>query len=205
MFSLSELESLVIRGKTRRPSRISLPFVAPPKKSMAYIIYALDATDYRINFVLVSAGLVPIAMRFFAFTIRLPYTYLSANTTLILLFFQQNNGDTHYPTQVPVLTEQTMDDQIDAACQNFLLNQVEIDTQKSTVVLPKVCDVYKNDFGNGDVIVCLSQCLRYLDVGDQLSIAELLENGTVSVKFRSPSDQFHTHLTSFDSSYVFSP
>lgn len=87
VFSLSELESLVIRGKTRRPSRISLPFVAPPKKSMAYIIYALDATDYRINFVLVSAGLVPIAMRFFAFTIRLPYLPF-ADTTLILLFFR---------------------------------------------------------------------------------------------------------------------
>ena len=88
-----------------------------------------------------------------------------------------------------------MDDQIDAACQNYLLNQVEIDAQKTTVVLPKVVDVYKNDFGNGDFIVCLSQCLRYLDVGDQLQIAELLENGMVSVKFRSPSDQFHTHLT----------
>ena len=99
-----------------------------------------------------------------------------------------------------------MDEQIDAACQHFLLNQVEIDTQKTTVVLPKVCDVYKSDFGNGDVIVCLSQCLRYLDVGDQLKLAELLENGMVSVKFRSPSDKFHTHLASFDDSiYVFSP
>ncbi|KAL7498709.1 hypothetical protein ACHAWT_008068 [Skeletonema menzelii] len=169
VFSLSELESLVIRGKTRRPSRNSLPFVAPPRKSRTYIAYALDATDYRINFVL-------------------------------------NNGDTHYPLHVPVLAEKTMDDQIDAACQHFLLNQVEIDTQKTTVVLPKVCDVYKSYFGNGDVIVCLSQCLRYLDVGDQLKIAELLENGMVSVKFRSPSDKFHTHLASFDDSlYVFSP
>ncbi len=117
---------------------------------------------------------------------------------------QQNNGDTHYPAQVPVLTERTMDDQIDAACQNFLLNQVEIDTQKTTVVLPKVCDVYKNDFGNGDVIVCLSQCLQYLGDSMQLSIAELLENGMVSVKFRTPCDKFHTHLVSFDASYVFS-
>ena len=99
-----------------------------------------------------------------------------------------------------------MDDQIDAACQNFLLNQVEIDVQKTTVVLPKVCDVYKNDFGNGDVIVCLSQCLRYLDVADQLSIAKLLENGRmVSVKFRSPSYQFHTHLTNLDTDYALSP
>ena len=106
---------------------------------------------------------------------------------------------------VPVLQAQTMDDQIDVACQNFLMNQIEIDEQKTTVVLPKVCDVYKNDFGNGDVIVCLSQCLRYLDDGDQLSIAALLENGVVSVKFRSPSYQFHTHLTSLDTSFVFSP
>lgn len=138
---------------------------------------------------------------FFAHTNRPPIC-LSPNSILLL---KQNNGDIHYPASVPVLREQTMDDQIDAACQNFLLNQVEIDTQKTTVVLPKVCDVYKNDFGNGDVIVCLSLCLRYLNVGDQLSIANLLENGMVSVKFRSPSDQFHTHLTSLDTSYAFSP
>lgn len=62
VFSLSELECLVIRGKTSRPSHLSLPFVSPPKKSMTYIIYALDATDYRINFLLVSENLVSLSL-----------------------------------------------------------------------------------------------------------------------------------------------
>ena len=164
---------------------------------MTYIIYALDATDYRINFLLVSYilclvfGSCNFCLRRHQFAHTIP--------------LHQNNGDIQYPMSVPVLRAQTMDDQIDVACQNFLMNQIEIDEQKTTVVLPKVCDVYKNDFGNGDVIVCLSQCLRYLDDGDQLSIAALLENGVVSVKFRSPSYQFHTHLTSLDTSFVFSP
>lgn len=62
VFSLSELECLVIRGKTSRPSHLSLPFVSPPKKSTTYIIYALDATDYRINFLLVSENLVSLSL-----------------------------------------------------------------------------------------------------------------------------------------------
>jgi hypothetical protein len=101
VFSLSELECLVIRGKTSRPSRITLPFVAAPKKSKAYIIYALDATDYRINFLLVSSDLVSIALTIdnFASFIRsressshtcLPhYTILLLDRTMVIFTTRQ--------------------------------------------------------------------------------------------------------------------
>lgn len=78
----------------------------------------------------------------------------------------------------------------------FLMNQVKINARKRVVFLPKVCDVYRNDFGMGDCLVCLSQVLRYLDESSQLTIAALLENGgQIAVRFKQPSEKFHTSLT----------
>lgn len=58
MFSLSELECCIIRGKMSRPSHIKPPFVDAPKKSRPYrMIYGIGATDYRINFILVRTSL----------------------------------------------------------------------------------------------------------------------------------------------------
>jgi hypothetical protein len=97
---------------------------------------------------------------------------------------------------VPVLQKEFLDDQLDTASACFLMSQVKIDKRKRTVFLPKVCDVYALDFGMGDGLVCLSQCLKYLDESSQTAIAELLENGVVSVKFNNcVCDHFHSSLT----------
>lgn len=77
-----------------------------------------------------------------------------------------------------------------------MTNQVEINVKKRFVTLPKICDIYRNDFGMGDCLVCLSQILRNLDETNQLLIASLLENGgQITVKFKQPSERFHTNLT----------
>jgi hypothetical protein len=54
VFSLAELHCCVIRGKLSRPVGVKPPYIEPPKKSNAYRFYALDYTDPRINFVIVS-------------------------------------------------------------------------------------------------------------------------------------------------------
>mmetsp|Transcript_11262 Transcript_11262/g.20625 ORF Transcript_11262/g.20625 Transcript_11262/m.20625 type:complete len:623 (+) Transcript_11262:1240-3108(+) len=105
--------------------------------------------------------------------------------------FVLNNGDMAYPSAVPVLQPQIMDDQMDTAASCFLTDQVKIDKRKRTVFLPKVCDVY----GMGDGLVSLSQCLIYLDESDQLAIAALLDDGVVSVKFKRNCEEFHPNLT----------
>ena len=107
----------------------------------------------------------------------------------------KNNGDKAYPDAVPVLQPQILDDQIETAASCFLMDQVKIDQRKRTVFLPKVCEVYRNDFGMGDGLVCLSQCMIYLSESHQLEIAALLEDGVVSVKFQRSCEDFHPHLT----------
>ena len=82
------------------------------------------------------------------------------------------------------------------ATSSYLMSQVEINVKKRVVTIPKVCDVYRNDFGMGDCLVCLSQILRYLDETNQLLIATLLENGgQITVRFKQPSEKFHANLT----------
>ena len=56
-------------------------------------------------------------------------------------------------------------------------------------------DVYRNDFGMGDGLICLSLCLVYLDEQDQLAIGALLEEGVVSVKFQPSCQDFRPNLT----------
>jgi Protein of unknown function, DUF547 len=54
VFSLAELQSCIIRGNMSRPVSPKPPYVSAPKKSNAYRFYALNYTDPRVNFVLVS-------------------------------------------------------------------------------------------------------------------------------------------------------
>ena len=82
---------------------------------------------------------------------------------------------------------------LSASC--FLAENVKIDKRKRTVFLPKVCDVYRNDFGMGDGLICLSLCLVYMDEQDQLAIGALLEEGVVSVKFQPSCQDFRPNLT----------
>jgi hypothetical protein len=182
VFSLAELESCVIRGKTSRPSHIKPPFVDAPKTSRPYRMYGLSATDSRINFILVS---------------NISFIYLFIHSLQIShmdVSSLQNNGDVSYPSWVPVYKQQIMDEQMDLASSCFLMEQVKINTRKRTVFLPKVCDVYALDFGMGDGLVCLSQCLIYLDKQSQLDIAALLENGMISIKYNQCPQNFHPSL-----------
>lgn len=54
VFSLAEIQSCIIRGKMSRPVSPKPPYVDVQKKSNAYRYYALDYTDPRVNFILVS-------------------------------------------------------------------------------------------------------------------------------------------------------
>ena len=54
VFSLAEINASILRGKMSRPVNPKPPYIEAPKKSNAHRIYALEYSDARINFVLVS-------------------------------------------------------------------------------------------------------------------------------------------------------
>ena len=62
VFSLAELECIVIRGKMSQGINTKPPFVEPPKASGAYSSYALSFIDPRVNFILVSSMVAMISI-----------------------------------------------------------------------------------------------------------------------------------------------
>ena len=66
------------------------------------------------------------------------YSFSVRHTNISYFLHFKNNGDTSYPSQVPVFKQGLLDEQIDQACSRFLMEQIKIDKKKRIVFLPKV-------------------------------------------------------------------
>mmetsp|Transcript_1402 Transcript_1402/g.2909 ORF Transcript_1402/g.2909 Transcript_1402/m.2909 type:complete len:1285 (-) Transcript_1402:132-3986(-) len=154
VFSLSDIESYVIRGKLSRPTYSKAPFVSGIKPHPSN---GLSAADYRVNFVL-------------------------------------NHGFAINPSTVPVLISSSLDAQLNHASAIFL-DQVSVDYKKRTIYLPKICDIYRNDFGDGDLLTLAKYCLSFVRVNWE-AVNELLLNEEAKpiVKFLPLSLDYHSHL-----------
>lgn len=110
------------------------------------------------------------------------------------LNFVLNCGDVACPRTVPVLRSPILDDQLTEASAIFLQQQVEIDPKRSHIILPKVCEVYKNDFG-GDSLSCLKFCIGGLDDSTAAKIrVMMMDQSSLVIRFRPASEQYHTSL-----------
>lgn len=110
-------------------------------------------------------------------------------------FVLHQGTDSGGPT-VPVFTPEVMEEQLNVATSTFLSRQVKIYVNRRTIVLPKVCEVYKDDFGSGDPYDCISFILQYMDEDSQDKIVELFtdETNAPSIKYRPSQQSFVTNL-----------
>lgn len=97
---------------------------------------------------------------------------------------------------VPVLSQRRFEEQMNAASSFFLMRKIIADVPKRTISLPKVCDVYRRDFGQGDPVETLQYCMQFLDEDTQVVVIDMFSNdgNSPQVKFLNASDQFHTPL-----------
>jgi hypothetical protein len=107
--------------------------------------------------------------------------------------FLLNTGDTSCPDAVPVLRPSTLDAQLQQAAKSFLQRNLLIDSTRRTILLPKVCDIYRNDFGDGDVASTLSYCVDFLPAADQSKVFSLAED--VDYKFAPCAETYHSILS----------
>lgn len=165
VFSLAELHCCVLRGSLSRPLTSKPPGIDVPKKSDAYLFYALGYTTPKVNFLL-------------------------------------NAGDGSFAREVPVLTAIHVDEQLNTQASSFLRLNVSVDATKRLVVLPKVCEVYRNDFAidvNGGAVTCLNFCLLFLEDDKAETIRKLLlDEQSLTIKYQSVSDSYHTALCARD-------
>ena len=95
---------------------------------------------------------------------------------------------------MPILRPDKLEEQLSTAAVVFLESQLSVDVIRRCVLLPKVCEVFKNDFddeGSG----CLYYCSRYLDSATVNALKRMLrEETTLTIKYQSNADQYHTKL-----------
>jgi hypothetical protein len=106
------------------------------------------------------------------------------------------------PSSVPVLRAFEVDNQLNTAASIFLKNQLYIDTNRRLVVLPKVCEVYKNDFGP-DPLSCLKFCLGGLDESAASTIRlMMMDESTIVIRYQHTAEHYHTCLKAREGSRV---
>lgn len=136
------------------------------------------------------------------------FRYYSLGYTTARLNFVLNTGDLACPKGVIVLKPEVLEEQLNFAASDFIKQNITIDESKRTIHLPKVCDVYRVDFGfeNTDTAnACLQYCLAFLDDSKSKKIQDLLkERPGTTVKFLPTSQLYHTYLRlgSFTSEHV---
>lgn len=107
-------------------------------------------------------------------------------------FIVQNTGDASCPREIAVLRSETLNNQLNEAVRRFVPHQIVVDKAKNTVTLPKIFDVYRNDFG-GDPVQCLVYCYPFMNQ-DQLREAKSIDRSFLTVKFHPCADQYHQLL-----------
>jgi len=124
------------------------------------------------------------------------YRFYALRYTTPVVNFVLNNGDTKSPRDVPVLTPETLDLVMSVQATEFLRRNLYVDFTRRVIVLPKVCEVYRNDFAMGSADATpIRFCLPFLDEESESAIKSLLEDeASVIVKFQPTPEQYHTTL-----------
>ena len=89
---------------------------------------------------------------------------------------------------------QDVEHQLNAACSVFLKQELEIDIKRRLVILPKICEVYKRDFGH-DSMACLRFCMGGLDEGTASTIrVMMMDESSLVIRYRHSADSYHSCL-----------
>jgi hypothetical protein len=124
------------------------------------------------------------------------HRYYALGYTDCRVHFLLNTGDTACPASVPVLSPRFVDQQLNESCAAFMdNNQLVVDTRRRTITLPKVCEVYKYDFGAGDSVSILKICVCGMDEDTSAFVRLLLmDEKNLVIKFQRTPDQYHSSL-----------
>jgi len=94
-------------------------------------------------------------------------------------------------SSIPILTPVKLDEQLSMLSTTFLREEISVDLTKKIVTLPKVCEVFRNDFGDGDCLSCINYCFHHLDEDAQFKVLECLKLGCPTIRYNQHCDRFH--------------
>lgn len=98
------------------------------------------------------------------------------------------------PSTVPVLRASELDAQLNKAAAVFLKQELEIDIKRRLVILPKICEIYKNDFGESSLAI-LKFCMGGLDEGTASTIrVMMMDENNLVIRYQHTSEAYHSAL-----------
>ncbi len=108
--------------------------------------------------------------------------------------FLLNNGSLSNPSKIYLITTETMYTRLNDACLDVFTRCLHVDHKRGSIILPKVCDLYKDDFG-GEPMDLLRHILRYLGREQWESASLLISNGKQAViKYHDIKFVSHDHI-----------
>ena len=124
--------------------------------------------------------------------------YALSHTSRPCINFLLNTGDASCPRDIHVLRPDHLEVQMILSAAEFLRHNVVLDESRRIIFIPKLCEVYRNDFAGdsvGALNVCLQYCLRYVPEPMRTKITNFLEEEpSVTIKYVSTADQYHASL-----------
>lgn len=127
------------------------------------------------------------------------YRYYALEYTDVRVHFVLNTADLACPGSVPVMSSRYVEQQLNAACVAFFNNnQLVVDIKRRVVALPKVCEIHRNDFGNGELVGILKFIREEME-GNTNKIGSLIrfvmeDEKKFTIKFLHSQDQYHASL-----------
>jgi hypothetical protein len=108
--------------------------------------------------------------------------------------FLLNYGSLSLLPTLYLLTPETMHQALNEASVAFFESSMAVDMKRRTVTLPKICDTFGLDFGEGPLAV-LRHILRYLNRDNWEKVSLLLTGAKrPHVKFQDLKPRSHTRL-----------
>lgn len=119
--------------------------------------------------------------------------YTTSRTNFVL-----NTGDVACPKAVHVLRPEDLEEQLNVAASEYIRRNVKIDESKRVILVPKVCEVFRHDFGfegTNTAIACLQYCIGFMEDSMASKVQDLLQDSpSASIKFQHASENYHTYL-----------
>ena len=121
------------------------------------------------------------------------FLLFSILTGIYFLQNQKNTSDSACPRSVPILKPRDLDQQLRTATAMFLKKELIAEARLNHILLPKVCEVYKYDFGN-DASSCLEYCLGQVDEETASAILAVMESNQATLRYQHSSNLYHPCL-----------
>lgn len=163
VFSLAELEHCVIKGNLAHPhphavrkGYVNTKLPSPADDHFMYCISNNQVAQHGNSSALLQS-----------------LSDDSQSTVDKRVHFLLNDGSLSCPSKIFIMTPQHYDKICMDAAQLYLSDSIQCDVRRWSVMLPRVCDIYRGDFGDDNFSI-LQQCKKMVDFSIQNEIQDVL-------------------------------